>query len=65
MDDFLDVLLVVMVRAILFFVQAWGFMLCMGAAHSYYEGIPALGYVASLWVVVAVLWIVPFSYNKD
>lgn len=40
-----------------FFFSVWILMLSLGAAHSYYEGVPALGYQATLWVSVAFTWL--------
>lgn len=34
--------------------NAWLFMLCMGAAHSVWVGVPALGYWASLGILCLV-----------
>lgn len=40
-----------------FVFSVWIVMLSLGAAHSYYEGIPALGYMATLWLTVAFSWL--------
>lgn len=53
----MDALVVVVFRMVWFFFSIWIVMLSLGAAHSYYEGIPALGYQATLWISVAFSWL--------
>lgn len=47
-----------------YFVQAWGFMLLLGAAHSHDERIPALGFWASAFLVLA-LKVATITFNTE
>lgn len=51
-------LVVLALSAVLAFPLAGLVMLFLGAAHSHYAGIPALGYWATFWLLLAVRWAV-------
>jgi len=40
--------------AAVFLLRGWGLMLTFGAAHLATEQIPAIGFIASLWLNVAI-----------
>lgn len=62
----MELFLLIVFRMAWFALTVWIVMLSLGAAHSYYEGIPALGFQATLWLTVAFTWLAaPLMLDRD